>query len=245
MTYEIRHATPPPAAFTRRGRPGGVGEIHQFQIHATRGPTTMERQVAATENWFANGPDRGGWGSSADFVVGPDYRVGGRMAIVQFGNWWRTFGSWSAGYGSRGASVEYGAAEVGIAIELAQPDAATPFTPETIQALAWLCGTLNEQIVSRGGTAIPPKHLDTWDQRRDRPVPRGYIGHDELENGRKLGKSDPGDLFPWAQLGALLEPERLPPVLSRREAFMAVWFNGSKPVRVENRRDVYEFTRRR
>ena len=37
----------------------------------------------------------------------------------------------------------------------------------------------------------------------------------------------------------------LPPALSRREAFMAVWFNGPTPVRGEGGRDVYAFPRRR
>ena len=73
---DIRIASPPPQPFTRRPRdPSG---IRQVQWHATRGATSMDRQVSATESGFASpAHDRGGWGGSADFGVGPDPRVAG------------------------------------------------------------------------------------------------------------------------------------------------------------------------
>ena len=245
MTYEIRPANPRAAAFTRRGRPGGVNGIHQIQIHATRGPVKMDQQVQATENWFAQQPDRGGWGSSADFVVGPDRRRGGQIVIAQFGDWMRTFGSWSAGYGGGGAATEYGAAEVGVAIEVAQPDNDTPFTPETVDAVVWLCGQINDALEDAGGIPIPAVHLGFWDQRRARPVPRGYIGHDELANGRKLGKSDPGKLWDWsAFIDAVARETDVrppPPPLTRVQHTMAAWTGRAEAVPVGWRGDAAEY----
>lgn len=217
MEYTIRVASPSPAPFTRRPRRGGVAAIDQVQIHATRGSTTMDRQVQAAENHFAYQVNRGGWGSSAEYAVGPDRRIGGRIAIVRFGDWRTTYSSWSAGYGARLplGRYEYGAAERGIAIEVAQPprrdlgrylsgDSDVPFTPATVAAVAWLCRRLNHVLVAAGGTAIPAVRIASWDQLRSRPVPRGYIGHEDLANGKKLGKSDVGAMWPWPQFLALL-----------------------------------------
>lgn len=242
MTYTIRQANPKPAAFTRRGRPGGARGIHQMQIHATRGPVPIDRQVQATENWFSQQPDRGGWGSSADFVVGPDRRVGGKVVIVQFGDWLRTFGSWSAGYGGLGAAREWGAAEVGVAIEVAQPDNSTAFTTETLEAVTWLCGEINRELVAAGGVAIPPVHLPYWDQLRTKPVPRGYLGHDELANGRKLGKSDPGRMWNWDTFIAGLAPESpgLSPAVTNLEAALAAYYDGVHPLPIKDGAHRYE-----
>ena len=59
----------------------------------------------------------------------------------------------------------------------------------------------------RGIDPIPPVWIDRWDQVRGAPIPRGHIGHENLANGRKLGKSDPGHLFPRDTLMASLVGE--------------------------------------
>lgn len=211
LTYTIRPADPKPAKFTRRVRPDGAKAIHQIQIHATRGPTANDLQVQATENWFAQQPDRGGWGSSADFVIGHDRRENGEIVIVEFGDWLRTFGSWSAGYGSN-STQEYGAAELGVAIEVGQRSTADGYSEETIAGLVWLCRQINDRIVDAGGKRVPPQRIEEWNQRRDAFVPRGYIGHEDLANGKKLGKTDPGSSFPWDDfLGRLDRAEPTPP----------------------------------
>ena len=193
--FEIRAASPPAASFTRRPRPGGVRDIHQVQWHGTQGPTTHGRQVQATENWFGStkpfpaGNDKGGWGGSADFVLGYDDRVG-RVVIVEFGDWLNTYSSWSAGYGATSRTT-YGAAEVGVAIEVAETAALGAWSSEELDACAWLTAEVNRRIKAAGGTPIPLTRLDAWDQARDKPIPRGHITHAALENGRKLGKGDP------------------------------------------------------
>ena len=88
MRHDVRFASPAPLPVTRRVRASGVQQIAQIQIHATRGRVAHDRQVHATEAWFASPQnDRGGWGGSADFVIGPDHRLAGEIAIVQFGDW--------------------------------------------------------------------------------------------------------------------------------------------------------------
>lgn len=214
MPFSIRDADPAPLAVTRRRRLRGVHDIAQIQLHATRGAADLDAQVMATEHWFASpANDRGTWGASADFVIGPDIRENGEIVIVRFGDWIETFSSWSAGFGVRGAGT-IGAATRGVAIEIAQPDNETDFTDETIEGLVWLCERINEELIARGGTAVPPVHIASWDQRAGAAVPRGYIGHDELANGVALGKSDPGDRFPWEDFIARLREAAAEPAAS-------------------------------
>lgn len=218
----MRSASPAPAAFTRRPRPNGPRDIAQLQWHATRGKVAMDRQVEATENWFANQPDLGGWGASSDFIVGPDARQGGRVAIVWCGDTLNTYSSWSAGFGNAGTLP---AAQYGFAVEVAQPaprsratgqflerdDPANPdtvyeeFTAETVEACAFLVTHLNDALRGVGIAPIPSVWLGDWDQSPARPVPRGHIGHDTLANGYKLGKSDPGRLFPLGEIFRLVD----------------------------------------
>ena len=217
----------------------------------------MGAQVSATENWFAYGPDRGGWGSSADFVVGPDKRVGGKIVIAQFGNWLRTFSSWSAGYGGGGAATEYGAAEVGVAIEVAQParydmdlheyvdgDSDVSFTSESVEAVAWLCRHINRELEEAGGSAIPTARLTSWDQKRSAPIPRGYIGHEDLANGGKRRKTDPGQMWNWPaflhEVGNVEDTSMSPPI-SNLVGALKVWHDGSTPLPREVPWDRYEF----
>lgn len=210
--FRIRDASPPPQPFTRRPRPGGPASIVQIQWHATRGATSMDRQVQATESWFASpANNRGGWGGSAEFVVGPDHRRDGAIEIVRFGDTYNEFSSWSAGFGGTGT---IGAATVGIAIEVAQPagrDAqgnftGSPnanfehFTDQTIDACVWLVGQINRELAALDVPPIPPVRIPAWDQRVGEPVPAGHIGHEDLANGVRLGKHDPGHLFPWSEL---------------------------------------------
>lgn len=228
--FPMRMASPPPLAVTRR--PRDPRDIRQVQWHATRGRVAMDRQLAATEAWFANpANDQGGWGASADFVVGPDYRLGGEVAIVYFGDTLRTFSSWSAGYGAAGTLP---AAPYGFAIEVAQPagrDWRTgawsddpralyeEFTEETVEACAFLVRRLNAALAREGLEPIPPVWIGEWDQDPNKPVPRGHIGHDTLANGRRLGKSDPGPLFPLARIFELLQEPPVPTAAEVLEAW--------------------------
>lgn len=193
----------------------GVARRHRAQdprliiVHATRGPTTPERQVEATINWFArvNVVERArrrlaGWSPMADFAVGY-----GR--VVQIGDYRTTRSNWSAGYGRHGPGVEWGADEWSIAIEVAQSDRLEPYDAQTIDDLVWLCRRLITEFPS-----IAPRRIVTWDQRRGEPVPSGLIGHEDTAHGLRTGKSDPGPRFPWDDvLARLTTPSAIRPSL--------------------------------
>lgn len=248
---------------TRRPRRGGALAVVQGHIHATRGPVPMELQVQATMNWLGNnrphphGNNHGAWGASADYVIGPHE---GQTVIVQFGDWLKTFSSWSAGFGNPGPSMQYGAAEHGVAIELAQPptmvdgvyvggDSDVPFEEETLDALTWLVGHINETLDSAGAAAIPPTRLSYWGQRLDEPVPAGWVGHEDLDNGRARGKSDPGAMFDWQRFIAAIDstdaPGLLSPPLGNYAATIATWRNGVTPLPMDGRQPRYELRPRR
>ncbi len=161
-----------------------------FIIHATRGHTSLNLQDDATLSWFQNAPNRGGWGSTADVLISADDDF-----VYEFGDIMHEHSTWSAGYGGLGPAYEYGADECAISIECAQTDAQEPFTDRVLEKLVWYVQTRSRDFK----LDIPAYHVTEWSQRRNLPIPTGFIGHDETANGRKLGKSDPGKQFPWAE----------------------------------------------
>lgn len=184
-------------AYARRPRSRPISLV---AIHATRGFAPMGAQFDATVNHFRTVPDLGGWSSGADVLVGA------AGEIAEFGDWRATHAAFAAGYGFYGASIEYAVDEVALSIEVAQPAATVdgvyvngpglfePFTDAAIQALADFLRPIVREF------EIPLVNVGYWDQRRTAPIPRGFIGHDQTANGRRLGKSDPGALFPYEEL---------------------------------------------
>ncbi len=267
-TYEIIPASPKAIPVTRRPRRGGALAVVQGHIHSTRGPVPMELQIQAMMNWFGNnrpwphGNNHGSWGGSADYGIGP---LNGKTVIVQFGDWLRTFSSWSAGFGNPGPSMQYGAAEHAVAIELAQPptktdpafgngqyvsgDSDVPFEEETLDALTWLVGRINETLVSAGGVAIPAVRIPYWNQSLSEPVPAGWMGHQDTDNGRDRGKSDPGVMFDWRRfINAIDVPELggpMSPPIGNYAATIAAWRNGVTPLPMDGRQARYELRPKR
>lgn len=179
-------------------RPRGAWPPSLFIIHATRGHTSLDLQDQATVRWFTAGPqnggapDYGGWSPTADALVSADedrcWVFEPLMADLR-----RFHSAFSAGYGSLGSAFEWAADERAISIEVAQSDQEEPFSDATLRRLCSLIFKIETSL----GFRVPRQHVPYWNQRRDQPVPRGFIGHDELENGRKGGKTDPGSQFPW------------------------------------------------
>lgn len=183
MAYEVRKTYRP--SYTTRPR---IERPRLFLIHATRGHTSLNLQDDATLNWFRNAPDRGGWGSTADVLISADDDI-----IWEFGDIMHERSAWSAGYGSLGSRYEWGADEWAVSIELAQTASQEPFSEHVLDKLVWYVRQRSRDF----GLDIPAVHVAHWTQRRSDPVPAGWIGHDETANGRKSGKSDPGEQFPW------------------------------------------------
>jgi hypothetical protein len=185
--YNIARVTVPD--FTNRPRKYAPSIIC---IHATRGHTSMELQDESVINWFAATPDRGGWGSTADFLVSSD------GAITQFRDIDAHYGAYAAGYGQYGPPKEYAVDEHAISIEVAQPaynrgEQPPMFTPDSLAAAAWLARHLSDEY------DIPLVKIPFWYQLRSDPVPRGLLGHEDTANGKRLGKHDPGPAFNWGE----------------------------------------------
>ena len=220
MTINIQRYKVPSFARAKRTQP-----ISLVCIHATRGANVMGVQYQATVNWMTNPPNLGGYAPACDVVIGAKGEVGEFFVIDPATgkelDWRDSHSTWAAGYGN-GNVAEWGVDEVALSIEVAQPaglDAQgrytgdpkakyEPFTPESIDALV-------EFLVQRFGWGMLPnvalKHVDFLDQRRDWKPPSGFVGHDRTENGVKLGKSDPGSLFPINEVLTRISDALAPP----------------------------------
>jgi hypothetical protein len=162
-------------------------------VHATRGASAQAVQYAATKSWFnstGNGSAAQGWGGCATIVIGQDGQK------CTFMDELREVPRFSAGYGSFSEPNGWCADYWGLSMELAQSAAQEDFDPRTIERAAMQIA----EWCKRYG--IDPVHRQYLDQRGAQPAQTGIVGHDELENGRKLGKTDPGPKFPWTQFMA-------------------------------------------
>ena len=224
MTINIQRYKVPSFARAPRTQP-----ISLVCIHATRGKNVMDKQYQATVNWFTNPPNLGGYAPAADVVIGAKGEVGEFWVPDANGNesdWRTSHATWAAGYGN-GNVPEWGVDEVALSIEMPQPagkDAQgnwtgdpnayyEPFPQASIDALV-------EFLTQRFQWGMLPnvklQYVEFLDQRRDWAPPSGFVGHDRTENGVKLGKSDPGPLFPinevLTRIGAALAPPPPPPI---------------------------------
>lgn len=91
----------------------------------------------------------------------------------------------------------------GYNIELTQPTLRTPYQPGHYRNLAIVCAPYVRQ-------GIPIVWLDYWAYAQDQP--RGFVGHEDTQQGRSVGKSDPGPMFNvgefFRELRLQVEPEQ-------------------------------------
>ena len=185
MTYKTERITPAPQLVKPR-----TGPIKGSVIHSTRGGTSSpEVDYSATKNWFTSPNNMArnsqgqplGYGGCASRIIGP----AGEMTIVMPDDQMPTY---SAGYGAIGPPVEFLVDQHYISYELAQPTINTPYTDPQIDRIAM-------EIALDAKTYGFP--IIMRDFRDDQTVPLpGVTRHDRTANGRKLGKSDPGHMFP-------------------------------------------------
>jgi hypothetical protein len=186
--------TPAPQLWKPRTKP-----VRIIFIHATRGGTASSAiDYSATKNWFkspsnmAKDTNRNplGYGSSASRIIGPM----GEHCIVMDDDKYPTY---SGCYGFLGYPQEFCLDESAISYEVAQPTNSTPFTDAQYERLAL------EVAADCKKYGIPPVMLDLR-AGQFYPVPTGITRHDRSANGKKLGKSDPGDQFNESRFLALL-----------------------------------------
>lgn len=200
-------------AFSGPGRVPRTQPIRLGVLHAMRGNTHPDKQLPATINWFTTNHlgtvqtrRNQGWGPMADFAIGFNPTIG-RVEIVQFGDWRTTRSNWGAGFGDSGM-ITWGVDEVGLAIELDQSASLEEYREETLDALTELATWL----MTQPEVDIAPIKIDFWDQDKDKPVPSGWLGHDDTANGKRLGKHDPGGRFNWTRFTDAITGEVTIPV---------------------------------
>ena len=157
----------------RRSQP-----IRLILIHSTRGNNTMELQYQATKNWQMSPTNIGErdmqgnplWGSMSSRIVSHE----GQHCVTVPDDYYPTY---SAGHMD----------PIAISFELAQPNNQTPYTEACLERAtietAKLC--LKHHI--------PPVVLPYVSG--DNHEAPGIARHDQSANGRKWGKTDPGQLF--------------------------------------------------
>jgi hypothetical protein len=161
--------------------PGRAHQIRGVFLHSTRsGRCGNPLEGVGTENWMSH---PGNPGAAYDALIYPDGQQ------VQATRWDRDEQPlWAAGWGNAGT---WSAQQNYIHIEIAQACIDDPFTPEQIESAAQWTAEIFRPLVAPFIERIPfLAQVGT--------APYGVADHQHSANGRKLGKSDPGPLWPWA-----------------------------------------------
>lgn len=152
--------------------------ITGVMIHSTRGGRSAGDDGPGTENWGNSAYNLGAFWDGLVFESGqqvrgcPDERS--RQPL------------WCAGYGDNGT---WSAQDFYFQLELAQGTIDDPFPHEQlVSAAQWVAELADKHgfIIRR----IP--YLSQVGEPED-----GICSHEDSANGRRLGKSDPGPMFPW------------------------------------------------
>lgn len=184
--YPERSINGTPPSWLHQPRPTRGAQLVGACIHATRSGYSDGDDGPRTENWElsqGNGSAAQGWGSSCDLII---FENGLRVKVNpdiehRDCNYGAGFGqsmfTWSCGWYYE-------------QIEMAQGVITDEYTFAQIDSLA-------EYLVRRG---YPPVRIPFLTQTLGLTPPAGICTHEDSENGKKLGKSDPGPKFPWALL---------------------------------------------
>jgi hypothetical protein len=172
------NGTPNPWLFEARLR-----TFRGIQLHATRGGSTTVTEGPATENWMKN-PNNGsasqGWGASCDVII---FHDGTRVWVNSDVHKAPTYGAGYGGPGSWSAGWYY------LQVEIAQANPGDYYLGAEVDSMA----ELTAEWSRRYGFAI---ERIPW-LHQDGPPPVGICTHQESDNGKRLGKSDPGAMWPW------------------------------------------------
>lgn len=158
-------------------------------IHATRSgsPGAEYDDGPGTDAWGrhpANKHPSGNWGTYWDRLV---YRSGIRRLSTRVD---REYATWTAGYGAYGPPVEWPLGLYYVQMEISQARPDQPYSWVSIDSAA------EETAILAHNYDFPLVRISYVDQIQW-PPPRGITTHEGSANGRKLGKTDPGPLFPW------------------------------------------------
>jgi hypothetical protein len=171
-------------AWLARPLAGRGSAIAGIMLHATRSGRVQPDEGERTERWFANPQnivrDDPPWGSFCDLLILKD---GTQVACTA---WEDEYAAWGAGYGGSGtwaAGIPY------LQVELPQGTPSEPFGEASVASAAAFAAEMSARY------RFPLERIAFLEQVGE--PPRGIATHEGSANGRRLGKSDPGPLFPW------------------------------------------------
>lgn len=153
-------------------------DIKGVMIHATRGGRSAGDDGPGTENWGNHPDNKGAFWDGLIYESGQQVRGCPDENVLQ--------PLWCSGFGGPGTWI---AQDFYFQLELAQGRAEDPFTPEQITSAAMWIAEL-ARIHRFGIRRIP--YLSQVGE-----PPEGICSHEDSANGKRLGKSDPGPMFPW------------------------------------------------
>lgn len=183
IAYPVRRISKAPNPWLFRPRLTRGDQLVGAQIHASRSGISDGDDGPRTGRWMwnaNNGSAAQGWGGSCDLIISEN---GDRLPVNPNPDLFEP--TYSAGFGDSGT---WSGGWFYRQIEMAQGRTTDPYTFAQIDSLA-------EYLVAEN---VPPIRIPWLTQTGIPPV--GICTHEDSENGRKLGKSDPGPLFPWALL---------------------------------------------
>lgn len=168
-----------------------------IEIHATRsgvrwdGWPQSSLEFQATCNWVQSDGNKQtnawlqSWGGCAHAVISE------RGQLASFWDKAIYYTTYAAGFGGLGWPQEWAVDWVGISYELCQPLGDMPFTDACLERAAL---EVAKDCVTYG---IAPVRIPYLVQTGDMNVVSGLVGHEDTANGHKVGKTDPGPMFPW------------------------------------------------
>lgn len=160
-------------------------EFMGFTLHETRSGHPDGDDGPGAEAWASN-PSNGegkAWCSMWDVLI---YEDGTQVIMLDVEN---EYASWTAGWGGKGEGT-WPLGKFSIQIEVAHGTGIEPYQAVQVDSLAQLVAEYSFKYHR------PLTRIDFVTQRED-PKPRGISTHAASANGVKLGKSDPGESFPW------------------------------------------------
>lgn len=162
-----------------RQSPGRARRMRGVMLHATRGGRSAGDDGPGTENWASNASN------GAAFWDWLAYENGQQVLCTEGDE----EPLWAAGYGAYPGT--WSAQDYYYQFELAQGRPEDPYPAEQIESAAqWVGGLFKER-------GWPVQRIPFLYQTEGSAPPFGICTHEDSANGRRLGKSDPGPMFPW------------------------------------------------
>lgn len=158
--------------------PGRAESICGVFVHATRSGRFGNDDGPGTENWGNHPGNPGGF---------QDIIIGGTGQQVQCCRW--DLNEQPLWAGGDGGGSTWNAQQYYLHVEVSQGTIDSPFTEESIESAAQFTA---EQSRIYGFEIVRIPFL-----AQVGVPPEGICDHQNSANGRKLGKSDPGPLWPW------------------------------------------------